>query len=138
MLELMKMSKMNPESFDTFVSSKGFVFIGDVNDTNYEGVQYAIDYNPDDKKALKFVTLFSRHYNHRFGLNYQTLSNTEYVNLKNQIKGLGFKYLYSESYSIDEMPHKSFTYGSGKSLLTFITSLNKYQITYTEGLKFDQ
>lgn len=139
MLELIKMSKMNPESFDTYVSKKGFVFTGEVNSNNFDGIQYALEYNPDYKTAMKFITLYSRYNNSYFGINYQTLSNSDYVKIKEQIKTLGFKFKESRSYSDqNEKPFNCFVYSKYRSAgeIIIYSSVDNYQITYTEGFKF--
>jgi hypothetical protein len=130
---------MNPESFDTYASKKGFVFTGEVNNENFDGIQYALEYNPDNKTAMKFVTLYSRYNNAYYAINYQTLSNSDYIKIKEQIKLLGFRFKESRSYADqNEKPFNCFVYGKNKSAgeIIIYTSLDNYQITYTEGFKF--
>lgn len=139
MSKLINISKMNPESFDTFGSKRGFVYTGEFTSENFDGIQYALNYNPDTKTALKFITLYSRYNNSYYSINFQTLSNSEYVKIKDQIKVLGFKFKESRKYSNQgKIPYNCFVYGKDKSPgeIFLYTSSDNYQIKYSEGFRF--
>lgn len=90
--ELVRMSKMNVESFDSYVTSRGYVFLEQEKDEYVEGVNYGLNPDTSDKsRATKFITLHSIYYNFKYHIYYQTSNKSEYVRIKEQIKSLGFK-----------------------------------------------
>lgn len=131
--DLIKMAKMDDDEFDTFVSSKKFVFLEEKSGRDINGVTYA--YQPNqfgNGKANKFVTLYSRFYGKLWHISYQTLDNIEYSKIKSQIKPLGFKFIESKIEKGDDGEQFNFfKYIKGKSTITLYVSLNKYEINYT-------
>ena len=69
--ELIKLSKMYTDDFDTYVTSKGFAFLEEKNNEHRNGVTYALNINDLDKsKASKFITLYQRYFNKKYSLYY--------------------------------------------------------------------
>ncbi len=104
--ELIKMSKLSLDDFDTYVTSKGFVFEGADKEDNFERVNYALNLNFSNSKALKFITLYKRFIGARYFISYQTLDKIEYLKIKNQLKALGFILQDSRIFTNKEEPHK--------------------------------
>lgn len=130
--ELIKMSKMNVDDFDTFVSAKGYVFIGKEDDSKKKGVNYAFDYHSSNGVANKFITLYSYYQGYKTLLNYQTLSKTEYVNIKKQIKALGFNLVESGPFTNKNGETSNhLMYQKGKAEISIFTAFNRYEINYS-------
>lgn len=131
MPELIKMSKMDTDSFDTFVISKGFEFVGGVEVNKTNGVKYGFMLNEiDSKKALKWVTLFA--VINKYSINYQTSDKSEYLNIKNQIKQLGFKLVTSDVLNDEDSgsSHNYFMYKKGGSIVAILNRGNNFEISY--------
>jgi tRNA G10 N-methylase Trm11 len=129
--ELMKMSKMNLDDFDTYVSSKGFVFFEGQEDEDVKGVTYAYDLSKiDNTKASKWINLFQKYYHYRYSIDYRTTSKSEYIKIKDQIKQLGFKLTVSEVYKDkDGKSSNHFEYRKGKSKVSIFAD-SGYEISY--------
>jgi hypothetical protein len=65
------------DDFDTYVTSKGFVFEGADNEDQTEGVSYALNLNISNSKASKFIGLYERHYDDKYYIHFQTLDKNE-------------------------------------------------------------
>jgi len=128
--ELIKMSKMSVDDFDTYVTSKGFVFEGVEKDDHLEGVSYAL--NPtSDSRSSKFITLYQRFYDYRYKISLQTIDKKEYINIKNQIKTLGFKLQDSGIFTSDEgRVSNRFDYGKGKSKVSIYADATSFEVNY--------
>jgi len=130
--ELIKMSKMDVDNFDTYVTAKGFVFSKEDIDDNYQGVEYAFELNRTDRtKALKFLTLYQRFYFYKYAIAYQTIYKKEYLAIKNQIKALGFKLEESNFHTNDEgITSNHFVYKKGKARISIYASSTDFEINY--------
>lgn len=129
--ELIKMSKMNVDDFDTYVTSKGFVFEGADNEDQTEGVSYALNLNISNSKASKFIGLYERHYDDKYYIHFQTIDKNEYINIKNQIKTLGFKLKNSRIFTTDEgKVVNRFLYIKGKSEITIYVDGKSFEVNY--------
>lgn len=135
--ELIKMSKMDVDDFDTYVTSKGYVFHDEVDNDEMQSVGYALDVNENDySKANKFITLYQRYsvynFKYRYYVNYQTLDKKEYVKIKNQIKALG--YILKDSLVLtdhDGTVSQHFEYKKGKSNISIFANYKSYEIAYS-------
>ena len=59
--DLIKMAKMDKDSFDTYVSSKKFVFLREINQDKIIGVTYGLNASSSgDGSAEKYITLYSK------------------------------------------------------------------------------
>ena len=133
--ELIRMSKMSVDDFDTYVTSRGFVFKDADKEDHKDGVNYALNLNISNSKASKFIALYQRFFNYRYKISLQTLDKVEYINIKNQIKTLGFKLYDSGIFTSDagEVSNR-FNYSKGKSEISIYASATSFEINY--GVKF--
>lgn len=130
--ELIKMSKMDVDNFDTYVTAKGFVFSNEDVGDNHQGVEYAFNLDRTDRtKALKFLTLYQRYYFFKYAISYQTINKKEYLAIKNQIKALGFKLEESNFHKRDEdTTSNHFVYKKGKARISIFASSKDFEINY--------
>jgi hypothetical protein len=130
--ELIKMAKMDVDTFDSYVTSKGFAFHLEENDNDVQGLEYAFEISKKDLlRAEKFITLYQRYFNYRYAIHYQTLSKKEYVNIKNQIKVLGFKLKDSGIYEDDDGTASThFEYIKGNATISIFADYKTYEINY--------
>jgi hypothetical protein len=137
--ELINMSKMDVDSFDTYVTSKQFVFLRDKNDDNVTGVTYALNpSNSGDGRANKYITLYSKYFEYKYEITYQSTISTskiEYSKLKSQIKSLGFNLIKSEvvpdRYGVnDGIGFNKFEYRKGKSEISLFNTTTGFEINY--------
>jgi uncharacterized membrane protein len=131
MSELIKMSKMNVDDFDTYVTSKGFSFYKQTDETNIQSVEYALNLESSTLRAEKFITLFQRYFESRFNLNYQTLDKKEYLNIKNQLKALGF--IFKDQFvfkKVDGSEKNVFEYRKGKAKILIFAGDKSFEINY--------
>lgn len=133
--ELIKMSKMSVDDFDTYVTSKGFVFEGADKDDDFERLNYALNLDISNSRALKFITLYKRYNEGRYFISYQTLDKKEYLNIKNQLKTLGFILQDSRIFTNKGEVYKGevsnvFEYGKGKSEVTLYANAKYFEIDY--------
>ena len=75
--ELIKMSKMDSDGFDTFVASKGYSFQRETIHTDISGLTYSYKPSINDERAEKFITLFSKYLDKKYRIDYQTLDIAE-------------------------------------------------------------
>ena len=130
--ELIKMSKMEVDDFDTYVTAKGFVFSKEDINNDVKGVEYALEINQIDRfKALKFLTLYQSYYNYKNAISYQTPNRKEYISFKNQIKALGFKLEKSDIFTKSNgISANSFDYKKGKVSISLYASSTVFEINY--------
>lgn len=122
---------MDIDNFDTYVTSKGFAFLKEKNDENRNGVTYALNIsNLDKSKASKFITLYKRYFEKMYTINYQTLNRNEYLNIKNQIKALGFKLKKSDIFNDNDESSNHFVYIKGKAEISLFASSDSFEISY--------
>jgi hypothetical protein len=114
--ELIKMEKMDLEIFDTYVTSKGYVFF---NKGKYKNsVHYALNVNGD--KASKFI---AKDVNL---ITFQTSVKSEYLKIKNQLKSNGFKFNKSEV----ENNSVEFIYKKGVTAIVIYAKTESFEINY--------
>lgn len=132
MSELIKMSKMDVNNFDTYVTSKEFVFVEDINLEEAKGVTYAFNLNRNDKRyAEKFIKHYSKYFRNRYVINYQSTDKNEYLKFKSQISLLGFKFIKTDIIT-DKLGIKNnyFEYRKGKEEISIFTSSEDFEISY--------
>jgi hypothetical protein len=95
--ELINMTKMNIDNFDTYVSNKGFKFMEIKEADNIKGIVYAYNQSEYSKKADKFITLYYKYFGeNNKNVTFQTGKTIDYLNIKNQIKQLQFNFKKTE------------------------------------------
>lgn len=130
--ELIKMSKMDVDNFDTYVTAKGYVFFNEIDEAENKGVRYAFDLNYDKSEAQKLITLYQKSgENTKYAINYVTGNNKEYVAFKNQLKLLEFK-LYENKVSKDDdgSVYNTFFYVKAHSTIFIRAYLKRFEIQY--------
>ena len=97
--ELINMTKMDIDNFDTYVSNKGYKFL-EVNDTEHQkGNTYAFEQSSYSKKAAKFISFYYEYFGGtNKNVTVQTTMTAEYLKIKNQIKPSGFKFKETKTF----------------------------------------
>jgi hypothetical protein len=135
--ELIKMSRMDTDNFDTYVSSKGFTYLKNKTDNRIVGVTYGLNSNQDGNgRADKYISLFTEYYDYKYAITYQSSLQSsfkkEYFNIKNQIKSMGFKLVDTGTTTGDnDLKFSRFVYRKGKAEVDLFTSLSGFEISYT-------
>ncbi len=131
--ELIKMSMMNLDDFDTYVSSKGFAFFEGKEDKNIKEVTYSYDLSEIDKtSASKWISFYQKCFDYKYFISYTTFNITEYLKIKDQIKQSGFKLTDSGVFKNSINGHSSnhFEYRKGKSIVSIYAESRGYEINY--------
>ena len=125
--QIIRMSKMDLDEFDTYVTSKGYVFFSNDED---DGIFYALNVSSyNEKKADKFIS-FPQDRGH---IHIQTHNRFDYLQIKNQLKALGFKLVDSQNRNIDGKADIRFVYRKGISgFFIYVGRNNSYQIDYVQ------
>ena len=89
--EIIKVNKMDMDQFETYAISKGYEFHKFQKDENYNGQSYV----KGTGKSTKYLTLYDSYFSYGTNVTYQTSSSTELLNIKNQLKSLGFNFFNS-------------------------------------------
>lgn len=132
MSELIRMSTMNVDNFDTYVTSKGYVFHKSIDEPRRTYVGYAFNLDYDNSTASNFIKLYQKYYEYRYSISYQTIDKKEYTNIKNQLKALGFKLKDTSVFkSKDGTVSNNFVYRKGKAEIEIYSSYDSYEINYT-------
>lgn len=124
---------MDVENFDTYVTSKGFLFSHEEKENLLQGVTYALERNRNNDiiKASKFLTLYQRYRNYKNAITYQTSNKNEYLIIKNQIKVLGFKLTESEVFTKSNgKSANNFEFKKGKESISLYASPTEFEINY--------
>jgi hypothetical protein len=126
--DIIKISKLDSESLDTYLTSKGFGFVGSKKNDDVDGLEYAYDYK--NNEANKFITVYNRFFDTKFCVNFQTLDRQEYLKIKNQIKVLGFE-LYSSK--VVDGSKQMFRYRKGKNEISVFSNIDLFEINFIEN-----
>jgi hypothetical protein len=124
---------MSVDDFDTYVTSRGFVFFDGKEEENIKGVTYALNLSKiDNSKAENWVSLYEFFFNKRYSITYQTHNKSEYLKIKNQIKQFGFKLTLSKVVADEDTGSSSnyFEYRKGKSEVSIFANSRGYEISY--------
>lgn len=122
---------MDVDNFDTYVTAKGYSFYKEIDETYRQGVGYAYNLDSYSLKATKFISLFQRNHDYRFYLYYQTLDKKEYLNIKNQVKALGFTLKDNSVYKSENgSVSNHFVYRKGKAEVDIFADYNSFEINY--------
>ncbi len=128
--DLIKLSKMNVDDFDTYVTSKGFVFERADECDNHDRVSYVLNLDISNSWASKSIEFYKRYINGRYHIRYYTRDKKEYLNIKNQLKTLGFKLQDSRISTNKGEVSGLFYFGKGKSEIELIDHTKFFQISY--------
>ena len=126
--ELITISNMDLEKFDSYINSKGFTYYRNISDENSTGIRYR--YLLNNSKRYCSLSIYPRNVSI---VTYQTFNNKDYVNLKTQIKNIGFKLIKQSEFN--GVPY--FEYRKGNNSFTIylftIDGINSYEISYSKN-----
>ena len=126
--ELISISNMNLEKFDSYINLKGYRYYRNLSDENGNGIRYR--YLSNNAKRYCALSIYQQNVSI---VTYQTFDNKDYLNLKVQIKNLGFKLIKQSDFN--GTPY--FEYRKGNNNFTIylftINGLNSYEISYSKN-----
>jgi hypothetical protein len=95
--ELIKMLSYNPDEIDTYLLSKGYRL--HLNDNNNVREALLYKYFNDDGSSDYSITYtkFKPGFQSKMSLGWSTVSEQDYVDIKNELKGLGFEFKNSNT-----------------------------------------
>ena len=106
--DFISMIKMNEESFDLFVNEKGFTFIENISEEYREGKNYK--HNTEKYLGDKYISIYTHkgiyEYPYKKSVNFQTIYNDEYSDIKRDLLKFGFK--FKESHKLDMITSNGF------------------------------
>lgn len=104
MSDLITISNMDDNTLDTYLTKRGYVYQEGKSYGHIKSISYALDYDIETEKAKKFLTKSKmvKDSLNSINISYQTLSKSEYLNIKSQIIKLGFKYKGSEMFNTSQ------------------------------------
>lgn len=114
--ELENLSQKNWDDFDTYVNKKGYVFDHNEAGTIVESKSYAYKPHGNDK-AVKWITLhqfYDSYDQAKSSVTWQISKQSEYINLKSQIKLSGYKFIETGTFK----GATKFEYRKGKKSIT--------------------
>ena len=129
--EMIKLSKLDLEKFDTYVTTKGYEIYSD--DKLEEGaVCYAKHLSTTDAIPANFI---SKNLNH---ISIQSHERNFYLKIKNQLKVLGFKLVESKTHKMKNGDNGlNFVYRKGISaVVIYVGSNSNYEINYVEKMNW--
>ena len=95
MQDFIKMAYFNIDEFETYILKKGFYFSHTQKYTSFDVMHYQKEGNFITKSIANPQTKIIR------DVFYETSSTDEYTFLKSQAQSLGFKYITSEKFKVD-------------------------------------
>ena len=126
--ELISISNMSLEKFDSFINSKNYKYFRNVSDNSSSGIRYRYLSNG----TKRYCSLNKYEDDISIGT-YQAFSNKDYVNLKGQIKNLGYK--LTEQGEFQGAPYFEFRKGDNSFTIYLFTidGINSYEISYSKN-----
>lgn len=129
--QLIKMSSMDIDQFDTFVSLNGYKFSYKKDDTNV--TKFFYEYPKNENTILiggEMVVFYANNSKNKRAISYVTHNSKEYVKLKNRVKILGFKLDDTETVKLPNgLFSNIFNYSKGKEHITIFAD-QTYTIFY--------
>ncbi len=133
--ELIKLTTMNMDDADTFISSKKYSFSKSENTEKHSSRTYSFNKNFDGN-AQYWLVFYSKYFYTKKSVSWQTNKNEDYVNFKKQLKLNGFTYIDSKTNNDGSV---SFKYTKGKYEVEIFTAevqgsekiINQYEIDVT-------
>lgn len=96
--EMIKVSKMDMDTFKAHAASKGFIFHETIKNDDFYGNTFLKGQEPYTK-WYKYLSLYTKYLNEGNVLCYQTTDRMELKNIRNQVKYLGFNLISTSSSS---------------------------------------
>lgn len=127
LIELIKLTKISNDEFDTYVIKKGYVFDENIHSEKiWNGISYTFKINGKNNSYISKY-LFK---DQSLMISFQTPNSKPYLSIKNEIKTLGYELM--ESGPLDNAYHYKYRKGSFEVVLysVNIDSVNSgYEIT---------
>jgi hypothetical protein len=92
--ELVNLTAMDVDQFDTFVTNKGFKYLESEDKDQIKSIEYCYNQSENSKWAEKYIS-----HNYIFFtttdiiITYQTSKSIDYLKIKSQVKQYGFKFV---------------------------------------------
>ena len=128
--ELVNISNMNTDEFDSFVISKGYEFFKTETDDYSENIIYAHNLKSNNI-APSYISKYMFKKNPNTMVSYQTLEKEVYISIKKQIKTLGFVFVDTET-NENKSIFLNYKKGEIKLTLTSILSVKNPGNTFYE------
>ncbi|MGB1104378.1 MAG: hypothetical protein ACPG21_12225 [Crocinitomicaceae bacterium] len=92
--DLIKIAKMDSESFEIFILGKGYGFDASKDEEDVQGLRYFKwgGYNGSER----YITHYTKFFNDKFHANYQTAYTSELLGVYKELKVLGFELSLTE------------------------------------------
>ena len=122
--ELMSMSRMNVDAFDTYATKNGYGFNELEDFSSFKRQTYATEYNKNSG-AIYWLSLFydfklDNKENKKSTLQYQTLKSTDYLRIKEELPKAGF--VFFNQTNLKEEGNR-FVYKNGKTNIYMISKV---------------
>jgi hypothetical protein len=118
--ELIKINKLNLDDFDTYVTKKGYTFYQ--NNTSSLANETSYFFKVNGVKTY-YISKYQYKDNKRELVSFQTPKNTHYLNIKLELKQLGFKFVETRNFNESTF----FVYEKGGIELSLISTTQQGQ-----------
>ena len=134
--ELKSLSNIDSESFEILSMKQGYTFyeIHKSDKGSYDGIrmQYV-----DGKEITRYITWYSKFYDSKRNVNYQTTLESELIGIYEELKSLGFTLITREKIELDKEEYylKVYKTKDKKEKVEIIISTEKelIEISYSEN-----
>ena len=119
--DLLKVAKMDRESFEIYTMDRGFVFNELQENENFKGLAMF----RGDAGSEEYLTNYSKFYSYKYSTNYQTANPKRLSSIYKELKTLGFKLVDSkglENHSNGFQYEKNYERGTKEVLNIYIKS----------------
>jgi hypothetical protein len=118
--ELIKINNINLDDFDTYVTKKGYSFYENNSSSLAEETSYFFKVN-----GIKtyYISKYQYKDKKREMVSFQTPKNTHYLNIKTELKQLGFKFVETRNFNESTF----FVYEKGRTELSLISTTQQGQ-----------
>lgn len=132
--ELIKLSKLSDDNFDTYATQRGFTFYSnEIDDPEVENIAYV--YKSNDVK-IGYLTKFSyltNKYEKSSMVSFQTINSSTYLKIKNELKTYGFIYLKKNLHNGTTF----LTYSKGKIEVSLASSSEENSGSYRQRTSYE-
>ncbi len=95
--ELLSLSKLSEDDFDTKVNLKGYEYYTYINDDYCKSKSYSYAKSINAETASYYITYRKCvNFIYKYGVSWQTLNQKDYLNIKVVLKAHGFNYINTE------------------------------------------
>lgn len=107
--ELISLTKMNFDEFDTFVTDKNYKFYKSDSDNLFKSISYAFEQSAITNRAKFFIAKYE-YFNNSKTVSYQFSVSQYYSSIKKELINSGFKFISEK----DDKGEQNFKYQKGK------------------------